>query len=99
LNAAGLADFFVNDKTSVHYTVGNDGIYNIIRLGEKAAHAGDGKYRAYALEKTNVLAGADKPVITMIDGCSLAISRAISAELSGLPSLMQIISNSDSGIS
>lgn len=69
LNAAGLADFFVNDETSIHYTVGNDGIYNIIRLGEKAAHAGDGKYRAYALEKTNVLAGDDKPVITMIDGC------------------------------
>ena len=66
--AQGLAEFFLTDETSIHYTVGNDGLYQIIRLTDKAAHAGDSPYRAYALEKTNVLATTDKPVITMIDG-------------------------------
>ena len=66
--AKGLAEYFQIDETSVHYTVGNDGIYQIVRLTDKAAHAGDSPYRAYALEKTNVLATTDKPVITMIDG-------------------------------
>ena len=66
--AKGLAEYFQTDVTSVHYTVGNDGIYQIIRLTDKAAHAGDSPYRAYALEKTNVLATTPQPVITMIDG-------------------------------
>lgn len=66
--AAGLASYFQKDKTSVHYTVGNDGIYQIIRLTDKGAHAGDSPYRAYALDKTNVLATTDKPIITMEDG-------------------------------
>ena len=67
-NARELAQYFQTDITSVHYTIGNDGIYQIIRLTDKAAHAGDSPYRAYALEKTNVLATTDNPVITMIDG-------------------------------
>ncbi|MBQ8292725.1 MAG: N-acetylmuramoyl-L-alanine amidase [Bacilli bacterium] len=67
-NAEGLAEYFLNDITSVHYTTGNDGIFQIIRLTDKGAHAGDSPYRAYALEKTNVLATTDNPVITMIDG-------------------------------
>ena len=66
--AKGLAEYFQTDITSVHYTVGNDGIYQIVRLTDKAAHAGDSPYRAYALEKTNVLATTTKPVITMTDG-------------------------------
>ena len=66
--AKGLAEFFMTDETSIHYTVGNDGIYQIVRLTDKAAHAGDSQYRAYALDKTNVLATTDKPIITMIDG-------------------------------
>ena len=66
--AKGLAEYFQKDITSVHYTVGNDGIYQIVRLTDKAAHAGDSPYRAYALEKTNVLATTDNPKITMIDG-------------------------------
>ncbi len=66
--AKGLAEYFLTDETSIHYTVGNDGIYQIVRLTDKAAHAGDSPYRAYALEKTNVLATTDKPIITMIDG-------------------------------
>lgn len=66
--AEGLAQYFLTDKTSVHYTVGNDGIFQIIRLTDKGAHAGDSPYRAYALDKTNVLATTDSPVITMEDG-------------------------------
>lgn len=66
--AKGLAEFFMTDKTSIHYTVGNDGIYQIVRLTDKAAHAGDSQFRAYALDKTNVIATTDKPIITMIDG-------------------------------
>ena len=66
--AKGLAEYFQKDITSVHYTVGNDGLYQIIRLTDKAAHAGDSPYRAYELEKTNVLVTTDKPIITMIDG-------------------------------
>ena len=66
--AKGLAEFFQKDITSVHYTVGNDGIYQIVRLTDKAAHAGDSPYRAYALEKTDVLATTNNPKITMIDG-------------------------------
>ena len=66
--AKGLAEYFQTDITSVHYTVGNDGIYQIVRLTDKGAHAGDSPYRNYALEKTNVLATTTKPVITMIDG-------------------------------
>ena len=66
--AKGLAEFFMTDETSIHYTVGNDGIYQIVRLTDKAAHAGDSQFRAYALEKTNVLATTHKPIITMIDG-------------------------------
>ena len=67
-NARGLAEYFQKDITSVHYTIGNDGIYQIVKLTDKAAHAGDSPYRAYALEKTNVIATTDKPIITMIDG-------------------------------
>lgn len=66
--AKGLAEFFLTDKTSIHYTVGNDGLYQIVRLTDKAAHAGDSQFRAYGLDKTNVLASTDKPVITMING-------------------------------
>ncbi len=66
--AKGLAEFFMTDETSIHYTVGNDGIYQIVRLTDKAAHAGDSQFRAYALDKTNVIATTDKPIITMIDG-------------------------------
>ena len=39
--AKGLAEFFMTDETSIHYTVGNDGLYQIVRLTDKAAHAGD----------------------------------------------------------
>ena len=67
-DAKGLAEFFQKDITSVHYTVGNDGIYQIIRLGDKGAHAGDSPYRAYELDKTNVLATTTNPIITMNDG-------------------------------
>ena len=67
-NGEELAQFFLNDETSVHYTVGNDGIFQIIRLTDKGAHAGDSPYRAYALDKTEVVATTDHPVITMIDG-------------------------------
>ena len=67
-NARELAEYFQKDITSVHYTIGNDGIYQIVKLTDKAAHAGDSPYRAYALEKTNVIATTDKPIITMIDG-------------------------------
>ena len=67
-NGEELAQFFLNDETSVHYTVGNDGIFQIIRLTDKGAHAGDSPYRAYALDKTEVVATTDNPVITMIDG-------------------------------
>ena len=66
--AKGLAEFFLTDETSIHYTVGNDGLYQIVRLTDKAAHAGDSQFRAYALDKTNVLATTDKPVITMVNG-------------------------------
>lgn len=66
--AKGLAEYFQKDITSVHYTVGNDGVYQIVRLTDKGAHAGDSPYRAYALEKTNVLATSSNPIITMIDG-------------------------------
>lgn len=66
--AQGIAEYFLTDETSIHYAVGNDGLYQIIRLTDKAAHAGDSPYRAYALEKTNVKATNEKAVITMIDG-------------------------------
>lgn len=66
--AKGLAEYFLTDETSIHYTVGNDGLYQIVRLTDKAAHAGDSQYRAYALDKTNVIATTDNPVITMVDG-------------------------------
>lgn len=66
--AKGIAEYFLTDITSVHYAAGNDGIYQIIRLTDKAAHAGDSPYRAYALEKTNVLATSENPEITMVDG-------------------------------
>ena len=67
-NAKQLAAYFQKDITSVHYTTGNDGIFQIIRLTDKGAHAGDSPYRAYALDKTEVVATTDNPVITMIDG-------------------------------
>lgn len=66
--AKGIAEFFLTDETSIHYAVGNDGLYQIIRLTDKAAHAGDSPYRAYALDKTSVVATTNKPIITMIDG-------------------------------
>ncbi len=67
-NAKQLAAYFQKDITSVHYTTGNDGIFQIIRLTDKGAHAGDSPYRAYSLDKTNVLATTEKPIITMEDG-------------------------------
>ena len=63
-----LAKYFLTDETSIHYTVGNDGIYQVVPLTDKAKHAGDSPYRAYALDKTDVLATTKNPIITLEDG-------------------------------
>ena len=59
--------YFQTADTSIHFTSGNDGVFQGVPLTARAAHAGDG-VRPYELDKTNVLVTTDNPTITMIDG-------------------------------
>ncbi len=66
--AAANASYFQSADTSIHFVTGNDGIFAGVGLTQRAAHAGDGTDRVYALEKTNVKVTDGEPVITMKNG-------------------------------
>lgn len=52
------------EKTSWHYSVGNDGIYHQIPDNENAKHAGDGG-RPYKLTKTDIQGTKKNPTVTI----------------------------------
>ena len=66
--AAANAQYFMTADTSIHFVTGNDGVFAGVDTSQRAAHAGDGTDRYYALEKTNVPVSEGTPVITMING-------------------------------
>ena len=64
-----IASNMSSGETSIHYTVGNDAIYGVVREKHIAYHAGDGTSTAFRWIDTGVKGTAGvKPTITVADG-------------------------------